>query len=122
MAEKPICECVYPHDKSWKNKYRNRRVTPPIPDNAEAIKLAADLLKRGLENHGFTGDLMDVFVDGYQQKRMEEWAREDLERAKRNAQIPASRKDSELYLDQSTRASMSTHNFMQQCYRHQPNI
>jgi len=30
--EKPLYECVSPSDGSWRNRHRNARVTPPIPD------------------------------------------------------------------------------------------
>ena len=36
------------------------------------------------------------------------------------ARSPAKRTGRKLSLDETTKNSMSTHNFMQQCYRHQP--
>ena len=32
QSTRPICECVFPEDITWKNRHSNAKVTPPKPD------------------------------------------------------------------------------------------
>lgn len=42
--ERPIYECMHPHDGSWKNKYKNARVTPPIPDSEQYLRVVGFII------------------------------------------------------------------------------
>lgn len=38
MTERPIYECVTPSDGTWKNRHKNARVTPAIPDVPKSLQ------------------------------------------------------------------------------------
>ena len=53
ISERPIYECVAPSNGTWENKYKNARVTPPIPDSS----LDTFEFDRDLDPSEFKGNL-----------------------------------------------------------------